>query len=90
MEKGTFDLKGLCDWAIAKAVSHAETKTSLPLGELLTPIASNLVKQHLPASLEIDPMMMSFGKIVIAGMEQQKLRTKQAEEARAKEQENVR
>lgn len=79
MEKGTFDLAGLCDWAIAKAVSHAEAKTSIPLGELLTPLASSLVKQHLPASLEVNPMMMSLGKIVIAGMEQQKLRTKQAE-----------
>ncbi len=82
MEKGTFDLAGLCDWAIAKAMSHAEAKTSLPLGELLTPLAKGVVRNYLPASLELDPMMVSLGKIVMAGMDQQKLRTKQAEEAR--------
>lgn len=75
-EKATFDLAGLCGWAVDKAVKHIETKTSLPLGELVTPLAQKAIQNSgISTALEIDPLMVGMARLVMAGMEAQKKRT---------------
>lgn len=84
--KATLDLAGLCGWAVEKAVKHAEEKTSLPLGELITPMAQRVIQNAgIATALEIDPMIIVMGRIVLAGMDAQKKRTQLVEEEAKKE-----
>lgn len=84
MEKATFDLAGLCGWAVDKAVGHLEKKSELPLGELLTPLAKGAIQNWgVTTALEIDPMIVVMGRIVMAGMDQQRKRTENANRTRA-------
>lgn len=76
-EKITFDLAGLCGWAAEQAIKQAEQRTGIgSLGELLTPMAKQAIQNAgIASALEIDPMIMLAGRVVLAGMDAQKKRT---------------
>lgn len=71
----TLDLAGLCKWGVDKAIGHAESKTQLPLGDLVSPLANGLITSLGIQALEIDPLVFLMGRIVVAGIDQQKKRS---------------
>ncbi len=71
MEKTTFDLQRLCHWGVDKALAMGEARTGLPLGEIISPIAKQAITSLALAPLEIDPITMILGKLVLAGIDRQ-------------------
>lgn len=74
-EKASFNLPGLLNWGMDKAIEHAEKKTELPLkglGDLVKPLANGVLTSLGIQAIEIDPIMYAMGKVVVAGMERQK------------------
>lgn len=81
MESTKFDLAKFCQWGVDKALEHGTTKTGLPLGEIISPVANHLLSQMALAPIDIDPYTMMLGRLIIAGMD----RTRKIEEARSKQ-----
>jgi hypothetical protein len=71
MSEAQFDLKGLCNLAVESMVTHAEKQTELPLGELVRPLANNLLSNLGVGMIDVDPLMMAVGKIAYAGWNRQ-------------------
>lgn len=77
MESTKFDLASFCKWGVDKALEHGTTKTGLPLGEIVSPVANHLISQIALAPIDIDPYTMMLGKLILAGMD----RTRKIQEA---------
>ena len=72
MNNSTFDLKGLVNWGVDKAVSLSEQKTGLPLGELIKPMANAAITSMGIQAVEIDPIIYMMGRLAYMGIERQK------------------
>lgn len=72
MDKTTFDLQKFAEWGVQQALAHGEKKVGIPLGEIVAPVASSLLSTLTLQPIEVDPIMMMMGRLVIAGIDRQK------------------
>lgn len=72
MEKTSIDLAGIAKFAVGLAVKKAEEITELPLGNLFNPLVEEGVKKLGLRMMEIDPITLALGKVMIAGMDRQR------------------
>lgn len=70
MENASFDLEGLVKWGVNKALDHGQTLTGLPIGELSSHAMGFVETLGIP-TIEIDPLMLTLGKLVLAGLQKQ-------------------
>lgn len=78
MESTKFDLAKFCQWGVDKALEHGANKTGLPLGEIVSPVANHILSQMVLTPIDVDPIVMMMGRLVIAGMD----RNRKIEEAK--------
>jgi hypothetical protein len=79
----TINLKGLAQALGNHALGIAEKKSGIPgLGEVAQPLVNGLMEHFQLASMEIDPILFTMGRLAFMGIQAQKARTAQAEAMR--------
>lgn len=69
---GSFDLAGLGRLLGKLAIEHAEKKTSMEFAPLVNPIMEKAIDHFGLGIIEIDPIFMGLGKVVVSGIARQR------------------